>query len=131
MKPTAALTALTALACTAIASPLMRRNDSYACFQATVNGAEKFTAVKALSVLLANYSTVIPGGGIATEFGNNAVVYVCNFSGANIDADPQANLNYDININSHCGPSTAGRVRLDSGLEYGRTAIGKAFCDGS
>lgn len=127
MKLTAALTALLASAYVAYGA------DSYACFQATFNSAEKTTAVKALSVLLSSYGSVIPNGGISYQFGesapavrcparcagterraaNNAIAYVCNFSGANITALANQTISYDSALNSKCGNSTSGRVRLD------------------
>ncbi|GJE87446.1 hypothetical protein PsYK624_035290 [Phanerochaete sordida] len=136
MQLTIAFSALLALASLAAASPapaeaVEKRGDSYNCFAASINGANKFSAVKQLNVLLDDYQTVIANGAIATQFAGSAIAYVCNFSGVDIQADAQDVLDYDNSINDHCGSSTAGRVRLDSGLEYGRTAAGKPFCDGS
>ncbi|EKM51674.1 uncharacterized protein PHACADRAFT_212306 [Phanerochaete carnosa HHB-10118-sp] len=110
--------------------PLEKR-DSYNCFAATFSGGDKLSAVNALYNLLDDYPIVNSNGAIATQYADNAIVYVCNFSGADISANAQDVKNYDNSINNACGSSTAGRVLLSSGLEYGRTAAGKPFCDGS
>ena len=79
----------------------------------------------------------------------SGLVYVCNFDTV---SSQTANANdvhpEDNKINNACGSNTAGRDRFSSkstrpastnyhthpivgGIEHGRTAAGKPFCDGS
>ncbi|KAE9394800.1 hypothetical protein BT96DRAFT_179689 [Gymnopus androsaceus JB14] len=59
----------------------LAKRDSIACFQASVNGADKGTAVGVVANILTSFPVVPANTGIGVVIGNS-IAYVCNNAGA-------------------------------------------------